>query len=137
MKKMAIVFVVLFFWLLLREALAGGVYIDFEIPDSKTQAFANEFMREMQKKKILTSFFTGHYRINGYLGALPDQDVGQLRSAIGIFIDNGKRSVFRVWFDELYSEKQIKEKAKEAADKVFQRLKEKEEKKKNSIKIPI
>ncbi len=137
MKKIAIVFVVLFFWLFLREAVAGGVYVDFEIPDPKTGVFADEFMSGMIKKKNLTGPFIGDYFVRGYRGATHNQKTGEIESAIGIFVNEEEKPVVVIRFEELFSREEIKKKAKEVADYVFEYLKRKEEEKKKSIKIPI
>jgi biopolymer transport protein ExbD len=138
MKKIAIVFVILVFLFCLTEKVsAGGVYIDFEIPDPKTKAFADEFIREMQKKKILTSFFIGKYFVRGYRGATHNQKTGETESVIGIFVNEEEKPVVVIRFEELFSREEIKKKAKKASDYVFEYLKRTDEERKKSIKIPV
>lgn len=138
MKRLAIVFIVsVFLFCLVEEVFAGGVYIDFEIPNQKTRMFANEFMSEMQKKKILTSFFIGEYFVSGYLGAMPSKDDGQVKSVIGIFINDQKKAFVKIWCDDLFSMQEIRKKAKEAADNVFQYLKRIDDERKKSVKTSV
>jgi len=138
MRKIAIVFVVsVFLFCLVAEVFAGGVYVAFEIPDQKTRIFANEFMSEMQKKKILTSFFIGEYFVSGYLGAIPNEEDGQVKSVIGIFINDQKKAFVKIWIADLFSMQEIQKKAKEAADNVFQYLKRIDDEKKKSVKKSV
>ena len=133
MKKMAIVFVVLIFlFCLAGKVFAGGIRIDFVVPDEKTRVFADEFMREMQNKRILISLFTKDYFVMGYVGPLPDKKTGELRTAIGIFVsekenfDEKKRPLIKIWSNELFSREEIRIKAKKSADFIFEFLKKKE-----------
>jgi len=136
LKKAAMVLVILMFCLA-GKVLAGGVYIDFEIPDPKTKAFAEEFISEMQKKKNHISFFIGEYFVRGYLGVGSNPRTGETKSMIGIFIDEDKEPFFIIFCDELFSGNEIIKKARKAADDIFEYLKRKEEKRKKSIKIPV
>lgn len=140
MKKAAIIFIVsvfLFCFCLAREVFGGGVYLDFEVPDPRTEKFAKEFMSEMVKKKTFIDQFAGYYFVRGFVGAIRDDETGQARSAIGIFIDDKEEPVAMIWYDGLFSKEEIKKKAKEVADYIFEYLKKKEVERKNSIKIPI
>lgn len=138
MKKIAIVFVVLvFLFCVTGEVFAGGINLDFEISDARAEKFAREFMSEMVKKKIFIDQFVGYYFVRGFIGAIRDNETGQTRSAIGIFVDDNEKPVTTIWFDGLFSMQEIKKKAKEVADYIFEYLKRKEEEKKKSIKIPV
>jgi len=136
MKKAVMVFIVLLFWIFLREVLAGGITIDIEIPDERTTGFAKEFILEIQKERSVIDKFAEKYVVKGYIGAVDNQRTGESKSAIGIFINDEERPVIIVWFDELFSREQTKRRAKEAAGCVFEYLRKLDGKKK-TIEEPI
>lgn len=137
MKKVAMIFIVLLFWPSLQGVLAGGITIDIEIPDERTTGFAKEFMSEMQKKRNVIDKFVEKYLVKGCVGASQSQKTGEIKSVIGIFVNDEEKPVFIIWFDELFSREETKKKAKEAADCVFEYLKKLDDKKKEKIKALV
>jgi len=119
---------------MLQESFGGGVRMNFEAPDSKTEDFAREFISEMRKKKDAIDQFIGQYLVNGYLGAWEDKITGEKKSVIGIFVNNEEKPIIVIWYKDLFSKKEIKKKAKEAADQIFEYLKEMDKKIKIKLK---
>ena len=143
MKKTAIVLVVLMISLA-GKVFAGDIHIDFVSVDSKSGAFVNEFKIEIQKKKNnMENLLIGEYFVRVYVGSLFDEDTGELRSVIGIFINDQEnfnyqeKPIFKIWLNDLFSRDEIIKKARKAADDVFEYLERKEGKRKKSIKIPV
>jgi len=140
MKKTAIVFVVsVFLFCLVEEVFAGGIDIRFEPGDEKTESFAEEFIFEMKKREnIIIYEFAGNYIVNIYVGNFPYPETGEKKSVIGIFIDGENKSVFRVWHEDLFSGRAMKRKVDEAVERVFEKIRKLDIKKRKKImEIPI
>ena len=123
MKKTAIFLIVsVFLFCLAGESSAGSIYVEYEPGNEKTGNFAEELIFQLQRKEGIICQFTGDYTVNIYLGAFPYPETGETKSVIGIFIDGENKSVFRAWHDELFSERAIKRKVEEAVDRIFERM---------------
>jgi len=139
MKKIWMVFIVLvFLFCLAKGVFAGSIYVEYEPGDEKTSDFAEKLILEFQKKENIICQFAGDYTVNVYLGDFPYPETGETKSVVGIFLDKEKKSVFRVWHDELFSERVIKIKAEEAVGRVFERIRKLDIKKRKKImEIPV
>ena len=119
-----VVFTVLFLFSFFgfSKSWSGGVSIDFEIVNERMEMFANEFVKEMEKRKEIIVKFKKLYQIKGYFGSVRLKEDDQKISAIGIFVDKEERPVVIIFHSFLTSEKEIKKNAEKSAEKVLEHL---------------
>ena len=126
MKKIRVMlFVVLF--LFFQEIFARGTITNFNVIDEEEQNFNNEFVLQMEKRKITTDRFIGKYMVSIHPGHWQDKETGERKPIFGIFVNDEKKPLIILFREDLFSKEEIRKKVKEAVDSIIEHMEHLEE----------